>query len=262
MPEAHNIAHQTLDSLLSTHAYQTHIGTSGWSYNHWEGIVYPGGIPSVQRLDYFMRRFNTVEVNSSFYHWPRDTTFTKWAERVPEGFLMTVKAPRGLTHAKKLLEPEQWLERMEVGLRNLGDHLGALLVQLPPDMEYDYARLDYFLGCVPKWIRVAVEFRHPSWNREETFAVLERHQSAYCVMSGAHLPCVLRVTAPFAYVRFHGPSQSHLYAGSYSDQDLAWWRDRIREWTHSSHDVWGYFNNDYHGYAVYNAERLIALLNT
>jgi uncharacterized protein YecE (DUF72 family) len=105
-------------------------------------------------------------------------------------------------------------------------------------------------------MRVAVEFRHPSWHDEAVFALLERHGAAYCVMSGAQLPCVLRATAPFVYVRMHGPDAQHLYAGSYPDEDLRWWAGRIGEWSASGRDVFVYFNNDGHGHAVRNAERL------
>jgi uncharacterized protein YecE (DUF72 family) len=111
----------------------------------------------------------------------------------------------------------------------------------------------------PPWMRVAVEFRHPSWHCDEVFALLERHGAAYCVMSGAQLPCVLRATAPFVYVRMHGPDPNHLYAGSYPDDDLRWWADRLGEWRSDGRDVFVYFNNDGHGHAVRNAERLCEL---
>ena len=109
-------------------------------------------------------------------------------------------------------------------------------------------------------MRVAVEFRHPSWHDEEVFALLERHGAAYCVMSGAHLPCVLRATAPFVYVRMHGPDTGHLYAGSYADDDLRWWAERVDEWAGSGRDVFVYFNNDGDGHAVRNALRLRELV--
>src|SRR3712207_2795073 len=109
-------------------------------------------------------------------------------------------------------------------------------------------------------MRVAVEFRHASWHDEAVYALLESHGAAYCVMSGAQLPCVLRATAPFVYVRLHGPDHEHLYAGSYSDGDLRWWADRIREWDASGRDVFAYFNNDGDGNAVRNAATLRHLL--
>jgi uncharacterized protein YecE (DUF72 family) len=105
-----------------------------------------------------------------------------------------------------------------------------------------------------------VEFRHPSWHHEDVFAVLERHGAAYCVMSGAHLPCVLRTTAPFAYVRMHGPDHDHLYGGSYSDTDLGWWADRLREWEQMGKDIFVYFNNDGDAHAVRNARTLRGIL--
>jgi uncharacterized protein YecE (DUF72 family) len=233
-----------------------HIGTSGWSYDHWQGILYPHGTPVRERLCYYVQRFRTVEVNSTFYHWPRDATFASWRQRVPDGFLMTVKAPRGLTHGARLYAPETWLERIPRSVCVLGEKRGVLLVQLPPQLEYDHARLDYFLARVPDWLKVAVELRHPSWQREEVFGLLERHGAAYCVMSGAQLPCILRATTPFVYVRFHGPDEHSLYAGSYSDDDLRWWAERIREWEGMGRDVFAYFNNDAEGNAVRNAETL------
>jgi uncharacterized protein YecE (DUF72 family) len=232
------------------------IGTSGWSYDHWDGVLYPPGTPSRDRLAHYVRRFDTVELNASFYRWPRDAGFASWRRRLPAGFQLSVKAPRGLTHAKRLYAPEPWLPRLTAGWHELADRRAVLLVQLHPGHQRDDARLDYFLGRLPGWMRVAVEFRHESWHDESVFGLLERHGAAYCVMSGARLPCVLRTTAPFVYVRMHGPDHDHLYAGSYSDADLRWWAERIGEWACSGRDVFVYFNNDGHGHAVRNADRL------
>jgi uncharacterized protein YecE (DUF72 family) len=238
------------------------IGTSGWSYDHWEGVLYPPGTPLPQRLDFFLQRFDTVEVNSSYYHWPRDTTFVHWQERLPEEFLMSLKAPRGLTHFTRLYSPERWIARIGRGLEALGPKLGIFLLQLSPQFAYDEARLEYFLQQWPRAFRLAVEFRHPSWHREEVFGLLERSGAAYCVMSGAHLPCILRATAPFVYLRLHGPDPHHLYGGSYSEDDLRWWADRIREWQAMGRDLFAYFNNDWGGNAVRNADTLRGLLGT
>ena len=237
-----------------------HIGTSGWSYDHWQGVLYPHDIPGRERLDYYTSRYRTVEVNSTYYRWPPDTTFAYWRRRVPDDFLMTVKAPRGLTHSKRLYAPEKWLERIKGGLHRLAEKRGVLLVQLSPRFEYDYARLAYFLEQTPWWVRLAVEFRHPSWHRDEVFGLLEQRGAAYCVMSGAHLPCVLRATAPLVYVRLHGPDHDHLYGGSYSEDDLRWWADRMRDWESQGRDVFAYFNNDGGGNAVRNADTLRCLL--
>jgi uncharacterized protein YecE (DUF72 family) len=236
------------------------VGTSGWSYDHWQGVLYPYGVPARERLSYYYQRFPTVELNSSFYHWPKQATFAGWRRRLPDGFQLSVKAPRGLTHAKRLNAPEVWVDRMTACWHELADRRAVLLVQLAPDHVRDDARLQYFLKSLPAWMRVAVEFRHPSWLDEAVFGLLERHQVAYCVMSGAHLPCVLRATAPFVYVRLHGPDSEHLYGGCYSHPDLTWWADRIQEWAATGKDVFIYFNNDGYGHAVRNAESLRQLL--
>ena len=236
------------------------IGTSGWSYDHWTGVLYPPGLPTGKRLGAYTDVFDTVELNASFYRWPPERTFASWRERLPDGFRMSVKAPRGLTHAKRLLEPEAWVDRIVTGWRALAPRGAVLLVQLHPAHVRDDARLDFFLGRVPDDVPVAVELRHPSWHTDEVLALLERHGAAYCVMSGARLPCLLRATARQVYVRWHGPDHDALYAGSYSDDDLRWWADRIREWEGAGHEVLGYFNNDGDGNAVRNALRLRELL--
>jgi uncharacterized protein YecE (DUF72 family) len=237
-----------------------HVGTSGWSYPHWEGVLYAQGAPPRSRLATYTGAFGTVELNASFYRWPTDRTFASWNHRLPEGFVMSVKAPRGLTHGRRLYAPEVWVDRLVRSWHELRDRRGVLLVQLGPHQARDDARLDYFLGRLPAWMRVAVELRHPSWHDDAVFRLLERHQAAYTVMSGAGLPCVLRATAPFVYVRLHGPDREHLYAGSYSEDDLRWWADRVQEWASSGSDVYAYFNNDGDGNAVRNAWRLRELL--
>ena len=236
------------------------VGTSGWSYNHWDDVLYPPGTPSQDRLSHYTRRFGTVELNSSFYRWPRPARFAAWRRRLPGGFQMSVKAPRGLTHAKRLYAPELWVDRMVSCWHELGDRRAVLLVQLAPGHVRDDARLRYFLDLLPPWMRVAVEFRHPSWHDDAVFALLESRGVAYCVMSGAQLPCVLHATAPFVYVRMHGPDREHLYAGSYPEPDLRWWADRVGEWTGSGRDVYVYFNNDGQGHAVRDADALRRLV--
>ncbi|MGB4779165.1 DUF72 domain-containing protein [Microbacterium sp.] len=232
------------------------IGTSGWSYDHWRDHLYPPGTSPAGRLDAYTAAFDTVELNSSFYHWPRVAAFRSWARRLPDGFLMTVKAPRGLTHAGVGLDPARWTARLAEGMSGLGPFAGPLLLQLPPSRERDDAWLERLLGAVPGARVAAVELRHPSWVHDDVFAMLEAHGATYCVMSGAGLACELRATARLVYVRFHGPDREHLYAGGYSDADLDWWAARIGEWRAGGHDVLAYFNNDGEGHAVYDARRL------
>ena len=237
-----------------------HIGTSGWSYDHWQGVLYPYPTPVHDRLSYYVRHFKTAELNSSFYRWPKQGTFASWRNRLPDGFELSVKAPRGLTHAKKLYAPEAWIDRIKTCWHELRDKRAILLVQLAPQQAFDYDRLAYFLDQLPTWLRVTVEFRHPSWHQETIFRLLEQRQAAYCIMSGANLPCILRATAPFVYVRLHGPDSQYLYGGSYSDTDLHWWAQRISEWASQGKEVYAYFNNDGGGNAVRNALVLQRLL--
>jgi uncharacterized protein YecE (DUF72 family) len=171
------------------------IGTSGWSYDHWHPELYPPQLPRFDRLARYTAAFPTVELNSSFYRWPGPAAFRSWHDRLPAGFRLSVKAPRGLTHARKLYGPERWVERIAAGWHELGGKRAVLLVQLPPALSRDDARLDYFLRLVPPWIRVAMEFRNSSWHNEEVFALLAQRQAAYCVMSGANLPCTLSCPA-------------------------------------------------------------------
>jgi uncharacterized protein YecE (DUF72 family) len=238
------------------------VGTSGWSYDHWAGVLYPPGLPPSQRLAQYVQHFSTVELNSSFYRWPSSTAFAAWRRRLPDGFVMSIKAPRGLTHGRRLYGPEPWLARIEAGVQALGPACGALLVQLPPDLSFDGPRLAYFLERSPRWLSLAFEFRHPSWHCEEVFDLLTRFEAAYCVMSGSGLPCILRATAPTVYVRLHGPDPWHLYAGSYAEEDLRWWAARCREWHMMGKRVYVYCNNDGEGNAVRNAETLHALLGS
>jgi uncharacterized protein YecE (DUF72 family) len=237
------------------------IGTSGWSYNHWKDVLYRPGLPAVRRLGRYTEVFDTVELNASFYRWPKDSTFAGWRDQLPDGFTMSVKAHRGLTHYRRLASPEPWIERFESCWQVLGDRHGMLLVQLHPEQQRDDARLDSFLRSVPASIRVAVELRHPSWNDPAVFALLERHRAAYVVMSGADLACVPRATADQVYVRMHGPEPATMYTGSYTSEDLRWWAERIAEWDGEGRDVWMYFNNDLGGHAVRNALALKELLS-
>jgi uncharacterized protein YecE (DUF72 family) len=119
-----------------------HIGTSGWSYDHWEHVLYPAGLPPAERLGCYVQAFGTVELNASFYRWPRERTFAGWRRRLPPGFLLSVKATRGLTHAKRLYAPEVWVERLVSCWQLLADRRGVLLVQLPPGLARDDPRLD------------------------------------------------------------------------------------------------------------------------
>lgn len=237
------------------------IGTSGWSYDHWTGVLYPKGTPAKSRLAHYVDEFDTVELNGSFYRWPAETTFTGWREQMPDGFTMSVKAHRGLTHYRRLRSPESWTPRFEQYWQLLDSHNEALLVQLHPALERDDGLLTGFLSQLPGKIRVAMELRHPSWHDPAVFALLGQYGAAYVVMSGPGLTCRTVATADLVYVRMHGPGGHGMYAGSYSDDDLSRWAEQIRQWDHDDHRVVVYFNNDLGGHAVRNARKLKQLLS-
>ncbi|WAJ42688.1 DUF72 domain-containing protein [Mycobacterium sp. Aquia_216] len=240
------------------------IGTSGWSYDHWVDVLYPPGTAPARRLARYAEVFDTVELNASFYRWPKDSTFAGWRDRLPTGFTMSIKAHRGLTHYRRLGSPEPWIERFERCWQLLGDRSGVLLVQVHPELQRDahsQARLDSFLERLPPHIRVAVELRHPSWNDPAVYRSLELHRAAYVVMSGAGLVCMPRATTDLVYIRMHGPDSDPIYAGCYSNDELRWWADRITEWDRDGRDVWMYFNNDLGGNAVRNALTLRDLVS-
>lgn len=237
-----------------------HIGTSGWSYDHWDEVLYPPALPKSRRLDAYTAEFDTVELNASFYRWPKPATFAQWRARLPAGFTMSVKASRGLTHARRLNSPEQWIERMTAGWTELGDRRAALLVQLHPAQQRDDERLDHFLTAMPAGIPVAMELRHPTWDDPAVYELLSRHGATYVVMSGPGLPCVPAATADLVYLRLHGPGDHAMYAGSYDSEELHRWAGHIRDWDAQGRDVLVYFNNDLGGHAVRNARDLRAIL--
>lgn len=236
------------------------IGTSGWSYDHWAGVLYSPGLPPARRLARYAEVFDTVELNASFYRWPKETTFRGWDARLPDGFTMSVKAHRGLSHFRRLANAEPWIERLEHCQRALGHHAEAVLIQLRADMVRDDDRLDSFLSLVPDWIRVALELRHPSWNHQSVDEILDRHRAAYVVTSGLGLACIPKATTDFVYVRMHGPDTEAPYTGSYSGAELRSWAEQVQSWMSQKLRVLIYFNNDGNGSAVRNALELRELI--
>ena len=234
------------------------VGTSGWVYPHWRGVFYPEDLPQGGWLAFYARHFDTVEVNNTFYRLPPPGTFRKWGQEAPPGFLFALKASRFLTHIRRLREPEAPLRTFLERARLLGPALGPILYQLPPRFRADPERLERFLALLPRDLRHAVEFRDPSWFCEEVYALLRRHGVALCVYDLPGLECPRVVTAPFVYLRFHGSDL--LYAGKYTDEQLAEWAGWLRDLPEEVTEAYIYFNNDAFGHAVENARTLRALL--
>lgn len=236
-----------------------YCGTSGWNYNHWRDIFYPRGLPQSKWLSYYASHFDTVEINNSFYRLPEKDTFESWHDQTPEGFIFAAKASRFLTHMKKLSEPEEPLERMFGRMEALGEKQGPVLYQLPPGWHVNMERLEHFLSVLPKGYRHVFEFRDASWQVESVFDLLRNYGAGYCIMSALDLPCHIIRTADYAYIRMHhGGYDSD---ASYTDSGLGWWADHISKFL-SEGDVYVYFNNDYKGYAIKNAETLKKIIET
>jgi uncharacterized protein YecE (DUF72 family) len=236
------------------------VGCSGWLYRDWRGIVYPEALPTSRWLPYYASLFSTVELNSTFYRLPRPTTVSGWAEKAPPGFVFAVKLGSFGSHRMKLRDAARWLPNHTRTFELLGDHLGPTLVQLPPRWRCNADRLDEFLSAIPRRQRWAVELREPSWLDDRVFDVLRRHGTALCVhdLLEAH-PFVL--TAPWTYVRFHGPeARTRPYRGRYGGRRLWRMADKLTEVLEQGGDVYCYFNNDYEGHAVADARWLAARL--
>jgi uncharacterized protein YecE (DUF72 family) len=234
------------------------VGTSGWEYRHWAGSFYPAGVSRDRWLEFYAERFDTVELNNSFYRLPQAETFAGWRRRVPDGFSFAVKASRYLTHIRRLNEPIEPLDRLWSRARRLGDRLGPMLYQLPPRWRPNHERLGAFLEALPRTEPQAIELRDRRWYGTRLEAQLEGAGVALCLHDMAGSATRPEPVGPFVYIRFHGSGAR--YGGRYSSQRLSAWAARISEWSGAGCAVWAYFNNDIGGHAVRDADRLRTFL--
>jgi len=247
------------------HRSRAYVGTSGWSYDDWQGRFYPEGTSAGERLAFLASVFDTVEVNHSFYQIPDRDAVASWAEGTPDRFRFAFKLWRGITHYKKLQDCAEHLQRFFAPLEVLPvARRGPVLVQTPPQLRLDTGRLEAFLDLVrqttaPQRWKVAVEFRHPSWICDEAYEVLERQSAAVCLhdMRDA-APTTEPTDSSFVYLRRHGPSSS--YTGGYDDDAVAEDARRVRSWLDEGRTVYAYYNNDVGGHAARDARRLLERL--
>jgi uncharacterized protein YecE (DUF72 family) len=230
------------------------VGCSGWEYKHWRGDFYPLDVPKTRWFDHYAARFDTVEINNTFYRLPEQSTFAAWAARAPSGFTFAIKASRFLTHMKKLKDPEEPLDRLFGRMRPLKKHLGPVLYQLPPGWKLDRERLEHFLQVLPKGVRHVLEFRDPSWYADDVKALLVRHGVSLCLHDMRGSATGRERVGPVVYVRFHG-SSGH-YSGSYPDDRLRDWAGWLNAQRADGAGVFAYFNNDVGGHAPRNAATL------
>ena len=235
-----------------------HVGTSGWHYMHWKGPFYPADMPAKNFLPHYAERFDTTEVNNSFYKLPSKETFSTWRDTVKKNFLFAVKASRFITHMKKLKDPQEPLSRLYGAVEGLGDKLGPILFQLPPGWNYNAERLETFVNALSSNYRYTFEFRNPSWFNEEAFELMRKKNLALCFYELEGVTAPREITADFVYVRLHGPGGK--YEGKYDAETLKQWVREFRSWSRSGKDVYCYFDNDHLGYAAMNAAEVKEML--
>jgi uncharacterized protein YecE (DUF72 family) len=231
------------------------IGCSGWNYADWRGRFYPQGEPQRRWLELYAERFNTVEVNATFYRLPTREAVANWARQTPPTFRFVIKASRYLTHIKRLSDMREGVARFYERLEPMieAGRLGPVLWQLPENFHRDDDRLSGWLAALPAGLH-AIEFRHPSWFAEPVLNELRRHGVALTVGDHPKRPFQsLEATASWRYVRFHYGHRGR--EGNYSQTEIAQWAHRIAAWRRT-HEVYAYFNNDWLGFAPANAEAL------
>jgi uncharacterized protein YecE (DUF72 family) len=228
-------------------------GVSGFSYASWKGVFYPETTKSNQMLEAYATKLNSVEVNSSFYHMPTQTTTAKWASSTPGTFRFSFKASRKITHFKKLKGAKNEFEIFLKGLEPVGKKLGCVLVQLPPYMKQDTGILETFLAETPKGTPIAVEFRHSSWFGDKLNGLLSKYNAALCVADTDDMKPVFERTASFGYVR--------LRRNKYSEGELKEWSDKLRKFATGLDDCFVYFMHDESGDAANRAADFNAMLN-
>jgi len=241
------------------------LGTSGWSYDEWVGVLYPS--KDTNRLTYYSSVFNTVEIDSTFYSYPRKGLAIGLARYTGSDFVFSAKLPKLITHTKKLDvksgvgEDVQWFLELMKPL-SLDGKLGPVLIQLPPSLKKDLNLLESFLKILPSEARFAIEFRHPSWWSDDVWELLKEFKVANTIVDEPLLPSDAVVTADFAYIRWHGRGARPWYNYRYSAEELEAWLPKIKEVESKAKVSYGYFNNHFHGYAVESCLTVLGMLDT
>ena len=243
-----------------------YIGTIGYSYRDWRTAFYPADLPDRNYLAYYSRVFNTVEVDTTFYGIPRIKTLQSWAANVPPEFRFCLKTPRIITHDMKLTNANALMAEFVEVVRNLGENLGVILIQLPPSYHIDQkVNLDGFLSSLPPGVNYAIELRSPGWYHDvdQTAKFLHNHGVCWVGIDFPGIPTSIVSTAEFLYIRWigkHGAYHPHTFEREQREDELQNWLARLVEFTQRKQAIYGFFNNDYCGYAAGTAIRFYQML--
>jgi uncharacterized protein YecE (DUF72 family) len=229
-----------------------HVGTSGYNYPEWRGTFYPAEFPASKMFGYYAERFHTVEINYTFYRMPTPKTTQAWRDQAPEGFTYALKAPRRITHERRLKECEDSVQFFVEAARVLGPHLAPLLFQLPPNLKCDLTRFETFLQWLPSDLRCAFEFRHDSWLNDDVYALLESRGVALGIADFGDKTTPLRPTAPFAYFRLRDEG--------YGRADLERWASEILDRQDRWKDAFVYFKHEEEGKGPEFAREFLEIL--
>jgi uncharacterized protein YecE (DUF72 family) len=233
---------------------QWYLGTIGFSYKDWLGAFYPAGTNQRTYLLYYSKVFNCVELDSSFHSIPPQVNVTSWFNSTPSDFRFCFKTPRHITHELKLLGAEAAMDEFLTSIQFMQEKLGPILIQLPPKFKQDkIAIVDNFLTRLPQNYRYAVEFRHPSWYNAKTSQMLSTHKVCWVSNDFPTLPRQINLTTDFLFHRWIGVNgiyQHHSYERVDKNEQLKWWLDLILSYSTKVQHLYGFFNNDYTGFAA------------
>ncbi len=242
-----------------------YLGTQSWSHKDWVGVFYPEGTAPADYISEYARHFNTVEIDSTFYGIPRETTVMAWRERTPEGFVFAAKFPQVITHEKMLSDAQMETQVFLATMSLLGEKLGPLLLQFSYEFGPDkMGLLDTYLAEMPPGFQIAVEVRNRRWLTPDFYAMLRGHGAALALQDLHYMPRRAETTAPFVYIRWLGERRrinrfDHIQIDRSAEQ--AWWAQQVRGMLDRGLTVYGYFNNHWAGHAPASVRQFQALLN-
>jgi uncharacterized protein YecE (DUF72 family) len=242
-----------------------YLGTMGWSYSFWK--IYPAEMKSKQYLNEYSKRFNSVEINNTFYRIPKRDTVKNWTEQVPQDFRFAIKFPQSITHSKDLLYDHEKLEVFLNRINDLGLKKGPLLLQFPPWLKQsNTSKLKDLINALPKDNIYAVEFRHNDWFTEKTFRLLKEHAITIVQVDHPKQPLIEEITGTFIYLRFEGNRKQVKGDKGFIEIDrtssLEQWEKKIKSYLNQELDVYGYFSKYYSGYPPEDVIKLKKMIDT